>query len=258
MGNTTINQEQGHWLLAKMGKKILRPGGRALTRKMIQELKIRSTDEVVEFAPGLGFTAQLTLAHHPQSYVGIELNQEAAAQLKNKFKGANRAIINNSAAQTGLPSLSKDKVYGEAMLTMQADHRKAEIIREAARILKPGGYYGIHELSLTPDDLPEADKAEIQKGMAKAIKVNARPLTQKEWASLLENEGFEIISVHTNSMDLLKTKRVLADEGLFRSLKIGFNVLTHPHERKRILGMKNTFRKYENHLNAVALIARKK
>lgn len=258
MGNTTINQDQGHWLLAKMGKRVLRPGGLELTRKMIRELQINSSDDVVEFAPGMGFTAGLTMAHHPKSYVGIELNEEAASRLKKKFSHSGFNIISASASTTGLTSQSKDKVYGEAMLTMQADHRKLEIIREAARILKPGGYYGIHELGLTPDDLPEAEKAEIQKGMAKAIKVNARPLTKKEWTSLLENEGFEIVASYTNSMDLLKSRRVVADEGLFRSLRIGFNILTHPYERKRILEMRSTFGKYEKHLNAISLIARKK
>lgn len=221
-------------------------------------MHISPSDNIVEFAPGMGFTAELALSHRPKSYVGIELNEEAAGRLKKKFTHSGFTIINTSAAATGLPDQSKDKVYGEAMLTMQADHRKLEIIREAARILKPGGYYGIHELGLTPDDLPEAEKAEIQKGMAKAIKVNARPLTLKEWAALLENEGFEIIATYTNGMDLLKSRRVVADEGLFRSLRIGFNILTHPYERKRILEMKSTFGKYEKHLNAVSLIARKK
>lgn len=258
MGNATINQDQGHWLLAKMGKRVLRPGGLELTRRMIREMHISPSDDVVEFAPGMGFTAEMTLSHHPKSYVGIELNEEAASRLKRKFTNPGFSIVNANAAETGLPNQSKDKVYGEAMLTMQADHRKLEIIREAARILKPGGYYGIQELGLTPDDLAEDEKAEIQKGMAKAIKVNARPLTRKEWAALLENEGFEIVASYTNAMDLLKAKRVVADEGLFRSLRIGFNILTHPFERKRILEMRSIFGKYEKHLNAVSLIARKK
>ena len=51
----------GHWLLARLGKRVLRPGGRQLTNRMIEALNIRPSDEVIEFAPGLGATARLTL-----------------------------------------------------------------------------------------------------------------------------------------------------------------------------------------------------
>src|SRR6476660_1684537 len=51
----------GHWLLARLGKRVLRPGGRQLTNRMIEALNIGPSDAVVEFAPGLGETARLTL-----------------------------------------------------------------------------------------------------------------------------------------------------------------------------------------------------
>ena len=62
-----MNPQQGHWILAKMGKKVLRPGGKELSLKMIENLNITSNDDVVEFAPGLGFTAEITLAKKPKS-----------------------------------------------------------------------------------------------------------------------------------------------------------------------------------------------
>ncbi|MEZ4929561.1 MAG: hypothetical protein R2777_06070 [Chitinophagales bacterium] len=65
-------------------------------------------------------------------------------------------------------------MYGEAMLTMQADHRKSDIIKEAYRLLKKDGYYGIHELGLTPNTIDENLKADIQKQLANVIKVNAQ------------------------------------------------------------------------------------
>lgn len=61
MGHQTINPIHGHWLLAKMGKRVLRPGGAVLTHKMIADLGIGAGDEVVELAPGLGYTAALLL-----------------------------------------------------------------------------------------------------------------------------------------------------------------------------------------------------
>ncbi len=257
MSNKKLDSGQGHWLLAKMGKRVLRPGGKELTQKLIQELNIGPNDNIVEFAPGLGLTASMTLKNNPHSYTGVELNEEAATILQKKINGKNRNIIVGNASASTLPDNSTDKVYGEAMLTMQADHRKSEIIKEASRILKKGGLYGIHELGLTPNDLDQSTKANIQKELAKAIKINARPLIENEWKQLLEKEGFEIVSINRSSMHLLEAKRVIQDEGFFRSLRIIFNVLTHPQARKRILTMRKAFRKYKNQMNAVAIVAKK-
>ena len=253
-----MNTSQGHWILAKMGKRVLRPGGKELSMKMIEGLNISHNDDVVEFAPGLGFTAGITLGKNPKSYTGVELNEEAAGILKNRLKGKDFKIIIGNAAESTLESNSVDKVYGEAMLTMHADHRKSEIIREAHRILKPGGIYAIHELGLTPDDISSEKKSHIQQELAKAIKVNARPLTASEWTELLEQEGFLVKKIETNPMHLLEPKRMIDDEGFFRTLKIVFNILTNPSARKRILAMRRVFRTYQNHLNAVAIIAEKK
>lgn len=241
-----------------MGKKVLRPGGRELTERLIENLEISTDDRVVEFAPGLGFTAAISLKKNPASYTGVELNDEAAGILRKKIKGSNRNIIIGKAEESNLEENSYTKVYGEAMLTMQPDKKKSEIIREAHRILKPGGLYGIHELGLITEKVTEDLKLEIQKGLANVIKVNARPLTIEEWTTLMENEGFEIAYTTTNPFHLLETGRIVKDEGLIRAIKIAFNIFTHKPERQRILAMKRVFKKYESQMNAVAIIARKK
>lgn len=257
MGNKTINNKQGHWILAKMGKKVLRPGGKELTLKLMNNLKINSNDAVVEFAPGLGFTASIALKNNPKTYTGVELNEEATGILRKSINGNGREIIIGDASKSTLPDSSSDKVYGEAMLTMQADHRKSEIIKEAYRILKKGGLYGIHELGLAPNEVNEETKLVIQKELAQVIKVNARPLTVKEWTHLLEKEGFVVKKTETNPMHLLEPKRMIDDEGFFRTLKIVFNIITNPPARKRIVAMRKTFRKHQKHLNAVAIVAEK-
>lgn len=257
MKNKTIDTEQGHWILAKMGKKVLRPGGKELSLKLIDALHISKGDDIVEFAPGIGYTANFLLKKNPKTYTGIELNEEAARDLTKKIGGTNHKIINTNAAHTGLKEAHANKLIGEAMLTMQADHRKSEIIAEAYRILKKGGLYGIHELGLTPNDISDKTKASIQRKLAQSIRVNAIPLTQQEWCELLKKEGFKIKEVFESPMHLLNPSRVIKDEGFFRTLKIGFNVLTHPKERARIIKMRKVFKKYESQMTAFGIIAEK-
>lgn len=246
---------QGHWILAKMGKKVLRPGGKALTQKLVAGLDIQQTDDIVEFAPGIGYTASLTLQKHPKSYVGVDADEEVVSSLQQKIKGKNIQFQLGNAAQTQIADACKDKVYGEAMLTMHADHRKSEIIKEAHRILKKGGLYAIHELGLV--HVNEAEKNLIQKDLALTIKVNARPLTAEEWTKLLVAEGFKVNKIFTNEMALLETKRIIDDEGFWPAMKIGYNIVKNKAARTRILEMRRTFRKYQNQMNSIVIIAEK-
>ncbi len=257
-GNSAkLNEKQGHWILAKVGKRVLRPGGRELTKILMDNMDITPSDDVVEFAPGLGFTANIACTKNPRSYTGVDNNREAAELARRNIKFDRVNIIVADASHTPVPDGYATRVYGEAMLTMQSQEHKKAIIREAARILKPGGYYGIHELGLQPDTISEEIKQRVYKDLGANIRVHARPLTLTEWSQLLKDEGFEIIKVDTNAMALLEFKRVLQDEGLFHTLKIMFNVLVHGDLRKRILQMRRTFRKHKNDINAVAIVARK-
>ena len=252
-----LNEKQGHWILAKVGKRVLRPGGRELTNILMSNMHIDETDDVVEFAPGLGFTAAIACAKRPNSYIGIDNNKQASALAKKNVNYEKMQMIVAEASQTTLPDACATKVYGEAMLTMQPLEQKKAIIREAARILKPGGYYGIHELGLQPENISEAIKQRVFKDLSANIRVHARPMTVAEWSELLQNEGFEIVHVHTNDMALLEFKRVVDDEGLFRTLKIMLNVLIHGDSRRRIVQMRDKFRKHRNNINAVAIVAKK-
>ena len=40
-----------HWLLARLGKRVLRPGGLGITRALLDGLAVGPEDDVVEFAP---------------------------------------------------------------------------------------------------------------------------------------------------------------------------------------------------------------
>ncbi|PRC61528.1 SAM-dependent methyltransferase, partial [Mycobacterium sp. ITM-2017-0098] len=61
----------GHWLLARLGKRVLRPGGLELTTRLLAAARIGDAD-VVELGPGLGRTAADIVAQHPRSYVGVD------------------------------------------------------------------------------------------------------------------------------------------------------------------------------------------
>lgn len=250
---------QGHWLLARIGKRVLRPGGEKLTKRMLAETLIAGRD-VVEFAPGLGRTTRLILDDRPKSYRGVDRDPQVVdiiTRLAAEQTGIPASCVRADAADTGLEPDSADTVIGEAMLTMQTERGKRAIIAEAFRLLRPGGTYSIHELGLQPDSLDESVKDEIRQALARSIKVNARPLTEAEWRQLLESEGFEVLWSGKEPMALLNMKRNLADEGIGGVLRILRNVLGDKDVRARVLNMKRTFSKYSKELTGIAFVVRK-
>ena len=248
----------GHWLLARLGKRVLRPGGRELTRQMLNGLCIKSSDDVVEFAPGLGFTTQLTLKQEPASYTAVERDEAAAKAVSQYLTGSHQTCLIGRAENTGLPDATATVVYGEAMLTMQTPGKKQQIVQEAFRMIKPTGRYGIHELCLVPEDLDADTKQEIQKALTDAIHVGARPLTVPEWRTLLETEGFIVHTQATTPMHLLEPKRLIQDEGFWGALRFVRNVLRDSEARQRVKTMRKVFQTYEDNLAAIMLVGVKR
>ena len=248
----------GHWLLARLGKRVLRPGGRQLTLRMIEALNVRPSDEVIEFAPGLGDTARLTLKRNPSSYTAVERDKDAAALVQKVLQGPGQRCVVGLAEHTGLPDASATVVYGEAMLSMQTLQQKSQIVREAHRLLKPGGRYGIHELCLIPNDIDESTKLEIQNELSSVIHHGTRPMTIAEWQGLLEAEGFSVQAQNQAPMHLLEPWRIIQDEGMLGALRFACNLLCNREARRRVLAMRRVFTKYRDNLAAVVFVGQTK
>ncbi|MDX1579864.1 MAG: methyltransferase domain-containing protein [Gemmatimonadota bacterium] len=254
---TPLAKTPGHWVLAKMGKRVLRPGGLELTERMLDGLAIGDTDDVVELAPGLGVTARLALDRDPASYTGVERDSDAARRVSAFLDGPDRRCLVGRAQDTGLADGCASVVYCEAMLTMQTPGEKKRIVQEAFRILRPGGRYGIHELCLQPDDLDAAVRQEIGQALTGAIHVGARPLTRQEWRSLLEEAGFTVGLAAVAPMHLLEPRRLIRDEGWRGAARFLWNVARTPEARRRVQAMRGAFREHADHLGSIALVATK-
>lgn len=247
----------GHWVLARMGKRVLRPGGMELTRRMLAALRIDRSDEVIELAPGLGVTARLTLSLNPKSYVAVERDEKAAAVVSRYLEGSGRRCVLGSAAETGLPAGSATVVYGEAMLTMQTEEEKMRIVREAARLLKPGGRYAVHEICLR-DGVEGEVRKKVERALTGVVHHGVRPLTVSEWRLLLEGVGFVVKAAEVAPMALLEPGRVVADEGLSRALRFALNVLRDNEARRRVFEMRKVFRRHRGQVAAAIITAERK
>lgn len=250
-------RKPGHWLLASLGKKVLRPGGIELTRQMLGALAIGPEDDVLEFAPGIGVTARLTLERQPRSFAAVDRDATAVERINAWLQSAGGLCLQGSAEDTGLEDSLFSVVYGEAMLSMQRASQKERILAEAYRLLRAGGRYGIHELCLVPDDIGTDLRSEIERSLSLEIHHGVCPLTRAEWRELLNRQGFIVEWEGTAPMHLLEPSRLIRDEGLGGALRIVLNMLCKPEARSRVLGMRRIFRRYQSHLSAAAFVCRK-
>ena len=112
-------------------------------------------------------------------------------------------------------------------------------------------------MGVSPDDIDEDYYTRLHKDLARAIRVNARPMTAAAWRNLLEEAGLVVDWVGTAPMALLKPSRNLRDEGLASTLRIVRNVLRDRGLRRRILQMRRVFTRYEKDMVGIALVAHK-
>jgi len=250
-----VQRMPGHWVLARLGKRVLRPGGMRLTRRLLERLNIQPEDAVVEFAPGMGSTAGLTLKLKPASYTAIERDESAAKIVRSYLTGESQRCVLATAESTGLPSGSATVVYGEAMLTMQPDETKRKIVHEAYRILSARGRYAIHEMYLQSDNLEVNARRKTERDLTGVVHHGVRPLSISEWRSLLMSEGFTVQSIDTASMSLLEPARLLRDEGFVGTLRFIWNISRDKEARHRVREMRSVFRRNRKILGALSIIA---
>jgi arsenite methyltransferase len=125
-------------------------------------------------AYGLDMTDEmLELARRNQREAGVE----------------NVEWLQGTIEQIPLPDESVDVVISNCVINLSADKRR--VLREAARVLRPGGRFAVTDVIADPD-MDEATRADMQQWTGCV----AGALTRAEFEEALSAAGFEEIEVH--------------------------------------------------------------
>ncbi|NEQ97743.1 MAG: class I SAM-dependent methyltransferase [Cyanothece sp. SIO2G6] len=258
MTQTQINFKTapGHQVLAAAGKKALRPGGFTATEQLFTWANFQPGDTVLELAASFGYSAIALAQRYGVQVVGVEKNPDSVARAQANVAAAGLdgqvKIIEGDIFHLEQIPDQFDYVLAEAILTMQSATGKAKILAGIGDRLKPGGHFLSHELRVNRSN---ADT--IHRELSSTIRVNANPLSPQEWMAACQAVGLTIESHDVGPMTLLNPQIIAKEEGLPTLIKMGWNMLTRPVLRQRVLAMRDTFLRHGDDLGYVVICAQK-
>jgi arsenite methyltransferase len=124
---------------------------------------------------------------------GLDMTDEmlALAQENKRKAGAqNVEFLRGEIENIPLPSNSVDVIISNCVINLSAD--KDRVLREAFRVLKPGGRFAVSDV-VTKGDVP----AEIRKSVLLWVGCVAGALQDEHYRAKLASAGFEAIDIET-------------------------------------------------------------
>lgn len=243
--------ETAHEFLSRLGKQILRPGGKKGTNFLLKHTKISASSNVLEVACNQGETLIKLYKKYKCNIVGVDNNQHfinlAQSNIKRKMLGKKIGLLCCDAEKMPFMDNSIDIIITQAMLTMLSDDKFKLVLKEYFRILKPGGLLLTHDLVIYDNSLINQ--------LRSLTLVPVNPKHPKEWKKLFILNDFSIKRELIGKMNLINPLGLLCNEG-FNTLKILRNGLKKEN-KKRFKQLYSFFNKNRKKLGFICLINEK-
>ncbi|MDE3202424.1 MAG: methyltransferase domain-containing protein [Acidobacteriota bacterium] len=200
------------------------PGGTQLTERLGSLLNLGPASHVLDVAAGRGTSAFCLAEKFGCKVTGIDLSEE------------NVRLANQQAEQRAL-SRSVSFQYADAEMLPFADSTFDAVICECAfctfpnkpraaqqflRILTPGGQLGLSDLTRSEKTIPELE------GLLSWIACIGDALPVEQYASILQQVGFEIETVEDQSGCLLEMVQQVRGKLLGAEIAVGLKKLELP------------------------------
>jgi SAM-dependent methyltransferase len=198
----------------------MQPGGSDGSVALIDGLGLVAGDRIVDLAPGTGETGLRATEENLYAWTGICRDAAAADQLRAAVPSAVTRAQLGSPDATGLETASATVVVSEGLLFGLPDAAKQAVVAEAARLLRPNGRLGLHELCLRDVGLSGESTSAVRSRLAEPESGGLFPLTEAEWRALVTAVGLEIESVVHESLLLPGALAVIRHVGPRKGLAL--------------------------------------
>jgi len=155
--------------------------------------QLNEGDTVLDLGSGGGIDVLLSAKRvGPTGKVyGLDMTDEMLAlanENKRRAGATNVDFLKGEIESIPLPDASVDVIISNCVINLSAD--KARVLREAFRVLKPGGRFAVSDV-VVRGPVP----AEVKRSMELWIGCVAGALEESEYVSLLDAAGFEQIDI---------------------------------------------------------------
>ena len=195
----------------------LHPGGLALTNRLARLMGVKAGDWVLDLASGRGVSAMAVSRVFHCNVVGVEFGSASVAESLAKSTESPSAptsfFIRGDAECPPVRPGRFDAAFCECSMSLFMD--KDGAVKEIARLLRPGGRFGLSDVTLLPGALP----SELD-GTIGQLLCLSDALDVQGYLNLLESAGLEVVQQEDSSAEILKIMDRVADKlGAFNAWK---------------------------------------
>ena len=175
--------------------------------------KLNAGETVLDLGSGGGIDVLLSakrVGPAGKAY-GLDMTDEMLAlanENKRKAGAENVEFLRGEIENIPLPDNSVDVVISNCVINLSSD--KARVLREAYRVLKPGGRFAVSDLATRGEILPE-----IRKSVLLWVGCVAGALDETDYRNKLESAGFENVEIEpTRTYRAADAREFLASAGI--------------------------------------------
>jgi arsenite methyltransferase len=201
-----------------IGIESFHPGGTTLTLELAERCHVQGGSKVLDVASGAGATACLLAKQFSCSVIGIDSSELMVQRARKRASECGLAIEFWLGDAHALPAKdgSFDAVICECTVCAM---NKQGVLKEMYRVLKQGGYAGIHDLCWNKD-APARLKAKLVE------LENEQPETLAGWKQCFEQAGFHDVAVDDRSALLRPSMEQIGKRvGFLRRMELFWMVL---------------------------------
>ena len=141
---------------------------------------------------------------------GLDMTDEMLAlarENQRKAAATNVEFLKGTIEAIPLPDNSVDVIISNCVINLSSD--KDAVLREAFRVLKPGGRFAVSDVVVRGDDVP----ADVRRSMELWIGCIAGALSEREYTAKLQSAGFSDVEVEPWRIYQLDDARAFLAEG---------------------------------------------
>lgn len=213
--------------LASLGKTELKPGGSYATGALLRMLDVGRHEHLLVVGPHAGNTALFaTMTTGANTEALVKEESEKVTEGDPALKRRSTARI-GKAEEMPFADAHFDAAMIEATLALQPEPQRRATLKEAFRVLKPGGRIGLHELCWR-----QPPTLELERRLADTWHGEVHPQVVRGWWDALEQAGFGQVRNELAVVSYFTRQGMSADEGE-QAAEIFHNAFEKPERLQR-------------------------